>query len=89
MIAAVAIRGINKPLDELLISNCAELLGEDVPTPTLWASHVPAKTTMVKKIVRIFFTVSVLVIVGFSALPSKHVRMSCYIRTEGQGLGHV
>ena len=33
--ALLSIRGINNPLDELLISNCAEALGEEVPTPTL------------------------------------------------------
>jgi hypothetical protein len=63
--ALLSIRGINNPREELLTSNCAEGLGEDVPTPTLWASHVPAKTTMIARIVRIFFTVIVLVVVGF------------------------
>ena len=63
--ALLSIRGINNPLDELLISSWAEALGEEVPTPTLWASQMRAKTTMTKKIVRIFFTAVVLVIVGF------------------------
>jgi hypothetical protein len=61
----LSIRGINNPFEELLTSNCADAFGELVPTPTLWAPHVPARTRMVEKIVKIFFTALVLVVVGF------------------------
>jgi hypothetical protein len=35
LIVVLSIRGISKPRDELLISNCAEAFGLEVPIPIL------------------------------------------------------
>ena len=52
--ALLSIRGINNPLDELLISSCADAFGELVPMPTPCAAHAAAASRPDTKRMAIF-----------------------------------